>query len=49
LDAASDLKLAKSLSRPVDRVILRDRLQFPRAALERPDCGTAIADKSPQC
>jgi hypothetical protein len=48
LDAVSALKLVNFFHVP-DRVILRDRLQSPSPALERPDCGTAIADKSPQC
>jgi hypothetical protein len=49
LDAASDLKLANLFRNLSIATFLATGCNRPRAALERPDCGTAIADKSPQC
>jgi len=49
LDAASDSKLANLFRDPSIASFFATGCNRPRAALERPDCGTAIADKSPQC
>ena len=49
LDAASDLKLANLFRDLSIASFFATGCNRPRAAVERPDCGTAIADKSPQC
>jgi hypothetical protein len=48
LDAASALKLVDFFHAP-DPPFVATGYDRPRAALERPDGGAAIADKSPQC
>jgi hypothetical protein len=49
LDAASDLKLANLFRDLSIAPFFATGCDRPRAPLERPGCGTAIADKSPQC